>query len=116
MIFFRILVLCLVCSMSDLNAFRITEFNHPTWFNVKYKSYCFSEGESKQIREAIEKGATLFTAIAQIPGAKAVAGTISAALGVAAFTVWWASARGKKGFSVNIAPGGEGAPYLWESD
>lgn len=116
MIFFRILVLCLVCSMGDLNAFRVTEFNHPTWFNVKYKSYCFSADESKQIREAIEAGEALFGVISAIPGVSPYAGAICKVLTAAKLTVWWASGKGKKGFSVNIAPGGNGAPYLWESD
>ena len=103
-------------SVCDLNAFRIEEFNHPQWFGVRYRSYCFSKEESDRIRSFVSQGKSIASALGVIPGVGDAAKVISAALDVASFTTWWASGKGKKGFSVNIAINGVGAPYLWESE
>lgn len=113
----KTLAICLsFFSACNLNAFRITEFDHPQWRGTRYRSYCFSKSESDQIRACIDQGKNLSTAIAVIPGAGDAAKAIAAALGIASFTTWWASAKGQKGFSVNIPIKGVGLPYLWESD
>lgn len=106
--------------VSDANSFRIEDYYHKE-SKCHYTAYCFNKEEADKISTALKAGKAAADAVSLIPAASAVAGVIAKVIASVNFVVWWSSAKGKKGFSVNI-PKPQGileqgrTPFLWESE
>ena len=107
-------------AVSDVHSFRIENYYHDGW-KCSYTAYCFNKEEADKISGAISAGTALASAVSLIPGAAPVSEVIAKALSGLGFVVWWSSAQGKKGFSVNV-PNPQNVlehgrlPFLWESE
>lgn len=110
-------IVAIFYTIASSYAFKIENYNRGS--QGKYTAYCFNKTEADKIKDAVNAGAGLSSAIALIPAAAPVATVIAGALGGLSAVLWWNTHKGT-GFAVHVpSPGGLGiarVPFLWDWD